>query len=151
MGITILPAPTQISRFSVLIYILLFFAIARISQAQTVKGKVVNSEQHPIEGATVIMQTLDFLYIDASISDADGTFVLNNCPSTYRLVVQHLLYQTRKIVGNEKNMGIIQLTPHQYALDEVVVKAERPFMKVENGRLGYNLSALPGNQTVNNV
>lgn len=151
MGITILPVPTQISRFSVAIYILLFFAIARISQAQTVKGKVVNSEQHPIEGATVIMQTLDSLYIDASISDADGTFVLNNCPSTYRLVVQHLLYQTRKIVGNEKNMGIIQLTPHEYALDEVVVKAERPFVKVENGRLGYNLSALPGNQTVNNV
>ena len=41
-----------------------------------------------------------------------------------------------------KNAGTIQLQPQDYALDEVVVKAERPFVKVENGRLGYNLVVL---------
>lgn len=151
MKITNIYITREVRKFAVISYILLLCAIAGGAQAQTVRGKVVNSDQQPVEGATVIMQTVDSLYIDAAISQADGTFVLDTCPSTYRLVVQHLLYQTRDMAGNEKNIGIIQLTPHAYALEEVVVKAERPFVKVENGRLGYNLSALPGNKTVNNV
>lgn len=33
----------------------------------------------------------------------------------------------------------------------MVVKAERPFVKVENGRLGYNLAVLSEKQVVNNA
>lgn len=36
-------------------------------------------------------------------------------------------------------------------MDEVVVKAERPFVKVEEGRLGYDLSVLAGDGVVNNA
>lgn len=133
------------------IFILLLFALVEISQAQTVTGKVVNSELRPIEGATIIMQTPDSLYIDATISYADGIFVLKKQPKAYRLIVQHLLYQTKHIINNKKDVGTIQLIPQNYALDEIVVKAKSPFVKVEGERLEYNLSLLCGNKTVNNA
>jgi len=69
----------------------------------------------------------------------------------YRLIIQHLLFHTKQVTGNGKNAGTIQLQPQDYALDEVVVKAERPFVKVENGRLGYNLAVLSEKQVVNNA
>ena len=35
---------------------------------QTINGKIIDSEQRPIEGATIVLQTVDSIYIDASIS-----------------------------------------------------------------------------------
>lgn len=118
---------------------------------QTISGKIIDSEQRPIEGATIVLQTVDSIYIDASISNADGIFTLNGQQEKYRLIIQHLLFHTKQVTGNGKNAGTIQLQPQDYALDEVVVKAERPFVKVENGRLGYNLVVLSEKQVVNNA
>lgn len=118
---------------------------------QTINGKIIDSEQRPIEGATIVLQTVDSIYIDASISNADGIFTLNGQQEKYRLIIQHLLFHTKQVTGNGKNAGTIQLQPQDYALDEVVVKAERPFVKVENGRLGYNLAVLSEKQVVNNA
>ena len=118
---------------------------------QTISGKIIDSEQRPIEGATIVLQTVDSIYIDASISNADGIFTLNGQQEKYRLIIQHLLFHTKQVTGNGKNAGTIQLQLQDYALDEVVVKAERPFVKVENGRLGYNLAVLSEKQVVNNA
>lgn len=118
---------------------------------QTISGKIIDSEQRPIEGATIVLHTVDSIYIDASISNADGIFTLNGQQEKYRLIIQHLLFHTKQVTGNGKNAGTIQLQLQDYALDEVVVKAERPFVKVENGRLGYNLAVLSEKQVVNNA
>lgn len=139
----------MIKRITILI--LLSFAFIQTFQAQTVTGKVVNKELQPIEGATIVMQTIDSIYIDATISDTEGTFVLNGQSNEYRLIIQHLLYKTIQMVGKENDAGIIQLQSKNYTLDEVVVKAERPFVKVENGRLAYNLAVLTQNQLTNNA
>ena len=80
------------------------------------------------------MQTLDSTFIDVTISDTNGVFVLNGQPNEYRLIVQHILFQTQYITDNKKDVGIIRLVSQDYALDEVVVKAERPYVKAENGR-----------------
>lgn len=118
---------------------------------QTINGKVIDNEQQPIVGATIVLQSIDSTYISASISDINGEFILNNEPEEYRLVIQHLSYQTKQITGKGKNAGIIQLQPDEHTLDEVVVKGERPLVKVENGRLGYNLKALAEKKVVNNA
>lgn len=118
---------------------------------QTINGKVVDNAQQPIEGATIVLQSIDSTYIGASISDSNGEFVLNNPPSEYMLVIQHLLYQTKQITGSEQNVGVIQLQSNELILDEVVVKGERPLVKVENGHLGYNLKALAEQKAVNNA
>ncbi len=130
--------------------ILLLFCVVSL-QAQNVTGKIIDSKQQPVDGATVILQTLDSIYISATISNADGTFILNNQPEEYRLIIQHLLYQTKQITTKDKDAGIVQLESKDYALNEVIIKAERPFVKVENGRLGYDLSVLAGDKVVNNA
>lgn len=118
---------------------------------QTISGKITDGELRPIDGATIILQAMDSAYIGATISNADGTFVLEKRQEAYRLIVQHLLYVTKQMAGRGDDAGIIRLQPKDYALDEVVVKAERPLVEVKNGLLGYNLSALARMRPVNNA
>lgn len=132
------------------IVILSLFCISQV-QAQRITGRITDDREQPIAGAAVVLLTADSIYISAAISDADGTFGLESRPETYRLIVQHLLYRTKEITAKGEDAGIIRLTPKDYAMDEVVIKAERPFVKVENGRLSYNLSLLTENKTVNNA
>lgn len=44
------------------ILVLLSLAVTGIAQGQRVTGRVVNSGQQPVEGATIIMLTSDSLY-----------------------------------------------------------------------------------------
>ena len=122
-----------------------------IAWGQTINGKIIDDKQLPIDGATIILQAMDSTYIGASISNSDGIFVFKSQQKEYRLIIQHLLYETKQMVGKGNNAGTIQLQPQDYALDEVIIKAERPFAKVENGLLGYNLAVLTQNQLVNNA
>ena len=71
--------------------------------AQTVSGKVVDTEQQPVDGATIILQTSDSVFVDATISNADGNFVFNHQPEAYRLIFQHLLYHTLEKKGKGKD------------------------------------------------
>lgn len=122
-----------------------------VAWGQTINGKIIDDKQLPIDGATIILQAMDSTYIGASISNSDGIFVFKSQQKEYRLIIQHLLYETKQMVGKGNNAGTIQLQPQDYALDEVIIKAERPFAKVENGLLGYNLAVLTQNQLVNNA
>lgn len=118
--------------------------------SQTI-GKVVDTNKHPVEGATIVMQLPDSTYLGVAISAADGTFMLEPEPENYQLIVQHLLYQTRQVKSQARDVGIIILEAQDYNLEEVVIKGEKPLVKVENGRLGYKLSVLSEKQVVNNA
>lgn len=120
-------------------------------EAQTIKGKVVDSKQQPVDGVTIVLQTRDSVYIDAVISNADGTFLLNYKPEQYCLIIQHLLYKTQYLVGTGQEAGVVVLENKDYALDEVIIKAERPFVKVESGRLQYDLEQMASNKVANNT
>ena len=98
-------------------------------------GKITDTKQQPIEGATIVMQLPDSTYLGAAISAADGTFTLEQEPDSYLLIIQHLLYQTRLIKGKTTDAGIITLEAKDYNLEEVVIKGEKPLVKVEDGRL----------------
>lgn len=138
------------------IIISVFFLLALSSfqtavLGQMINGKVIDNKQQPIDGVTIILQAIDSTYVGASISDTDGIFTLKSQLKEYRLIIQHILYEAKQITGKGNNIGIIQLQSKDYALDEVVIRAERPFVKIENGRLGYNLAILTQNQLVNNA
>ena len=114
-------------------------------------GKIVDANLHPVEGATIVMQLPDSTYLGATISAADGTFTLEPEPENYQLIIQHLLYKTRQVKGQTRDAGVITLESKDYNLEEVVIEVEKPLVKVENGRLGYNLSVLSEKQVVNNA
>lgn len=70
-----------------------------------IKGTIVDIHQQPVEGATIVMQLPDSTYLEATISAADGTFMLKPEPESYQLIVQHLLYQTRQIKGRAHDVA----------------------------------------------
>ena len=135
-------------RIIILSVICVGFSLSAFSQTT---GKVVDTNNQPVEGATIVIQLPDSTYLEATISAADGTFMLKPEPESYQLIVQHLLYQTRQIKGRAHDVGIITLEPKDYNLEEVVIKSERPLVKVEDGRLGYDLSVLSEKRAVNNA
>lgn len=131
--------------------LLILYSSCNLMYAQTLTGKILDTAGQPVDGATIVLQTMDSTYVEATLSNPEGLFSLRHQPQPYRLIIQHLLYQTKMVEGREKNAGTIVLGSKDYALDEVVVKGERPFVKVEGGRLGYDLSRLAEDKVVNNA
>ena len=119
--------------------------------AQTIHGKVVNTDGQPVDGATVVLQTPDSVFVDATITDKEGSFLLNHTLSQYRLIIQHILYQTLQKEGQGEEAGVFALQPKDYALGEVVVKGERPVVKVEGSRLSYDMPQLIKNKLVSSA
>lgn len=113
-------------------------------QAQNwIHGKVVDKEERPVDGVAVVLQTLDSTYIDAVVTDSLGAFMLNKeAGPNYRLLFQHLLYEPVCKKISTADAGTISLTEKDYELEGVVVKAERPQVKVENGALKYDVPQL---------
>lgn len=139
------------SKKGIVALLLLLYGSCQGIYAQTITGKIFDTAGQPVDGATLVLQTIDSTYVEAALSNPDGLFFLRHQPEPYRLIVQHLLYQTKVVEGREKDAGTIVLESKDYALDEVVVKGERPFVKVEGGRLGYDLSRLAEDKVVNNA
>lgn len=130
------------------LFIYVGFASSVFSQTT---GKIVDANQHPVEGATIVMQLPDSTYLGATISAADGTFTLEPEPENYQLIIQHLLYKTRQVKGQARDAGVITLESKDYNLEEVVIEGERPFVTVEQGKLNYDISAISEKHIVNNA
>lgn len=119
--------------------------------SQNVNGKVVNRNQQPIEAVTVVMQSEDSVFVDAVITDAQGRFMFDTGLKSFRLIFQHILYETISRDFNEQNVGVITMKEQNYRLDEVVIKGERPLVKAENGLLSYDVSVIAEKSSVSNA
>lgn len=130
---------------------LFLFWVIGTTTAQTITGKVTNIHAQAIDGATVILQTIDSTFVNAVITDTTGYFRFNRQPASYRLIFQHIMYETLLLTTTGEDAGTITLKSKDYALDEVIVKGERPLVKVEEGKLSYDLSQLTTHRIVNNA
>lgn len=119
--------------------------------AQTIHGKVTDTEGKTVEGATIVLQTPDSVFVDATITDTEGTFRLNHSLPQYRLIIQHILYRTLLKEGQGEDAGILTLLPKDYELGEVVVQGEHPVVKVEGSRLSYDIPQLLKSKLVSNA
>lgn len=134
-----------------IIALFFLFVATEAASAQTISGKVTDANAQAIDGATVVLQTTDSTFIDAVITDSTGMFLFHQQPAEYRLIFQHILYETSQLEGKKKDAGTVVLKTKNYALGEVVIKGERPIVKVEGGKLSYDLSQLTENKLVNNA
>lgn len=120
--------------------------------AQGISGKVMDGKEQPIDGVAVILQTLDSVYVDAVVTDTLGDFRLNHpLDQSYRLIFQHILYNT---IGKEittANVGTVVLEEKDYQLAEITVKGERPQVKLEGGKLTYDIPQLMKDKTATNT
>ena len=137
-----------------IIYFLAFFSVINMSdlQAQSVRGQVVDNLEQPIDGVSVIMQTLDSVFVDAAITDTLGIFTIHQTmDQTYRFIFQHLLYETEILEMNTPDAGIIHLLEKDIQLSEIVVKGERPQVKVDGGKLIYDIPQQTKDRTSTNA
>lgn len=72
--------------------------------AQVIEGKVTDASQQGIDGATVILQSADSVFIEATITDKEGNFHFRQKRENYCLTVQHLLFQTIRKCFQENNI-----------------------------------------------
>lgn len=137
-------------------YYTILFLMAGIgmikAQDGPVYGKVTDTENNPIDGVAVVLQTQDSVYIDAGVTDSLGAFRLNQpADKTYRLLFQHLLFESSLKELSGADAGTICLNAKKYELGEVTVKAERPRVKVEDGALKYDVPQLIKDKAVSNA
>ena len=120
--------------------------------AQGISGKVMDGKEQPIDGVAVILQTLDSVYVDAVVTDTLGDFRLNHpLDQSYRLIFQHILYNTIGKKITTANVGTVVLEEKDYQLAEITVKGERPQVKLEGGKLTYDIHQLMKDKTATNA
>lgn len=137
------------------IYFTLFFLLINMGNlhAQIIQGTVADSNNEPIESVAVVIQTLDSLFVDAVITDETGSFSWEcSEKGDYCLLFQHLQYETylQPIASSESTISI-QLKEKANELGEIVVKGERPLVKVEGGKLTYDIPELIKDKTSTNA
>lgn len=122
-------------------FLLLVCALALFSVKQTcgqiVRGRVVDQERQPVVGVAVVM--------------LDGRFAIASEVRPYRLLFQHLAYEMQTLMSEHDEAGEVVLHEYTNALDAVVVEGEKPIVRVEEGRLAYDLEAVSKGKAVNNA
>ena len=120
--------------------------------AQGISGKVMDGKEQPVDGVAVILQTLDSVYVDAVVTDTLGDFRLNHpLDQSYRLIFQHILYNMVEKEITTANVGTVVLEEKDYQLAEITVKGERPQVKLEGGKLTYDVPQLIKDKTATNA
>ena len=120
--------------------------------AQGISGKVMDGKEQPVDGVAVILQTLDSVYVDAVVTDTLGDFRLNHpLDQSYRLIFQHILYNMVEKEITTANVGTVVLEEKDYQLAEITVKGARPQVKLEGGKLTYDVPQLMKDKTATNA
>ncbi|MBP1617940.1 MAG: hypothetical protein H6Q14_1767 [Bacteroidetes bacterium] len=132
--------------------LILVFATSILAlNAQNITGRITDKEGHGIESSAIVLQTMDSIYIDASYSDSLGNFYFQKNLTKYRLVIQNLMYKSLEKEFCNPDAGNIQLENKDLNLQEVVVKAERPLVKVVDGKMTYDMTLLLQNKIASNA
>lgn len=121
------------------------------ANAQTIKGKIVDKENNPIEFATIVLQTTDSTFINTTYSDSSGYFYFNKSLPKYRLLIQHLMYNPINKEFSSSDIGVLVMKNKDFDLNEVVVQGERPLVKVVNGKMTYDMPLLLKNKIASNA
>ncbi|MDR2118580.1 MAG: TonB-dependent receptor family protein [Tannerellaceae bacterium] len=121
-------------------------------QAQTVRGRVTGKDNEPVEYATLVLQTPDSMYVNSTYTDSAGRFVLSSgIMPAYRLIVQHVLYETYETDGSGEYEVDITLTEKENILGEVAVMGERPLVRLIDGRITYDVPLLLSGRSVSSA
>ena len=77
--------------------------------AQNITGRVVDIDNAPVDGASVVLQTADSVLVDVALTAPDGGFSFATQLSAYRIIVQHISYETKVVTDIRKDIGDIVL------------------------------------------
>jgi hypothetical protein len=119
--------------------------------AQGIRGSVADGNREPVPDATVVLQTVDSVFVEAACTDSTGCFYLKADFSVYRLIVQHVLYETYERSFSGEYEPEIVLTERENRLGEVLVKGRRPAVRLVDGKITYDMPLLLSGKAVSNA
>ncbi|HOV84613.1 MAG TPA: carboxypeptidase-like regulatory domain-containing protein, partial [Paludibacteraceae bacterium] len=99
----------------------LFFAMTATGQ-HFIKGKVLDENQHPLEGANVFIKSEGI----GKITDKNGEFFFENLSrKSYQLDVSYVGFETLKVTTQVDREIIITLKSKDYLMDEIIITSLR--------------------------
>jgi len=135
-----------------LLFTLLF--VATINHAQTITGKISDTQQEPIPNAVVILQNRDSSFISATTTDSLGIFKIEININNGLVLVQHLAYESQTITFTNNNFSALKnitLADKTNQLDGVTIKAQAPTVVVKDNALVYNAQRIAEKKAVNSA
>lgn len=132
------------------IFTLLLFlcATTAFSQTITIKGKVTDNQDFPLESATIYLTTVkDSTVIDYTISNKNGLWEIKTKKITdpvflkvsYIGLANHK--QEFKTLEEDKDFGTIKLEDMSTELSEIVIQGEIPPIRIKKDTLEFNAAS----------
>ena len=126
--------------------LLLFFCSILISFAADIKGLIIDSDNTPLTGATVILEnTKDSIRVGLQTADLDGNFQFKNIKSGRYLVTVSMTGMDSKYLNVNVpdssdiiNMGNIILSENAIMLKETVVKGVKSAVVAKQDTIEFN-------------
>jgi len=135
------------------LFALMFIVICAGLNAQDllkVKGKVLSSDNKPVEFTTISLESAEEGLVVEAATDAKGEFNIEAKAGTYILVVEPLGYdiiEKQIDLKSTTDLGtFIAKTSQTVSLDAAVVTAEKPIYKVELDKKVYDMANDPMSQ-----
>ncbi|MDR3651449.1 MAG: TonB-dependent receptor [Paludibacter sp.] len=136
-------------RIHLLVFLALFSNLLYAGTSGTIKGRVLDSKNQPIEFATAsLISSKTNQFVKGEQSNEKGEFVIDKVlPGDYVLAVSMIGYnrnESEKISINQKNTVVeknIVLTESTHLLDNVVVSAKKQFIEQSVDKMIVNPDA----------
>ena len=126
------------NRFLLIALLLPFLGFSQF----TVKGKVLNEQNLPLEYSEITLQTLDSTVVKSEISNENGEFLLTNIPKgNYNLQINYFsdnLYSARLTVESNVDLKTV-VTSKANLLQEVIVEKAKPLFERKVDRIVFNV------------
>lgn len=131
---------TKTSLNIVLFLVLAYFPAFLFSQF-TITGQILDSENNPVEFATINLQTKDSILLKTEFSDENGKFEIEEIQGNYLLDISFLgnpLFNKEIKLNNNLDLGIIKVE-NSITLQEIIISKEKKLIEKKIDRLVFNV------------
>lgn len=125
---------------NILFLFIFLFPLFLLSQNK-ITGQILDSENNPVEFATINLQTKDNVLLKSTFSDENGKFEIEEKQGNYLLDISYLgnLLFTEEIeLNNNINLGIIEVE-NSITLQEITISKEKKLIEKKIDRLVFNV------------
>ncbi|WP_395092819.1 TonB-dependent receptor domain-containing protein [Vaginella massiliensis] len=125
---------------NILLLFAFLFPLFLFSQNK-ITGQILDSENNPVEFATINLQTKDSILLKTEFSDENGKFDIEEKQGNYLLDISYLgnpLFTQEIELNNKVDLGIIKVE-NSITLQEIIISKEKKLIEKKIDRLVFNV------------
>ncbi len=125
---------------NILLLFAFLFPLFLFSQNK-ITGQILDSENNPVEFATINLQTKDSILLKTEFSDENGKFEIEEKQGNYLLDISYLgnpLFTQEIELNNKVDLGIIKVE-NSITLQEIIISIEKKLIEKKIDRLVFNV------------